>query len=180
MVSLCHLNFVPNTSNDENSSASDIRVPSSLSYHIADIYIIELEKALGSSPNTPPAPLATLLDPFISLAARTHTAVTYKRIQSVLFEPLLNALDPGSSQSDEPPKAKRVRLSKDDVAYPNLLANACFDNPEQESSEDGPILKKKLLRRIFEVASEPETRDSNRRKLYALWKESYEEDPSNE
>ncbi|KAF8913119.1 ribosomal RNA processing protein [Gymnopilus junonius] len=159
---------------------SDIRVPSSLSYHIADIYIAELDKALGSASNTPAAPLATLLDPFILLAARTHTSVTYKRIQSALVDPLFNAFVSESSQDDEFPKSKRMRLSKDATSYPNLLENACFSDPEQESSQDGLVIKKKLLHRIFEIASEPETRDSNRRKMYALWKENYDEDPSND
>jgi ribosomal RNA-processing protein 1 len=60
-------------------------------------------------------------------------------------------------------------------AYETLVANACFDSPE-DGKLDGPILRAKLLRRIFDVASEPETRDSSRRKMYALFKESTEDD----
>ena len=29
---------------------------------------------------------------------------------------------------------------------------------------------------MFEIASQPETRDSNRRKMYKLWKEGAEDD----
>ena len=161
-------------------STSDPRVPSSLSYHVADIYLTELDKTLGLSASVPPAPLAILLDPFITLAARTHTSTTYQRIQSVLFLPLLNALDPDSCKMDESPKSKRIRLATDDTIYPNLLTNACFDGSEQGRHFEGQILKSKLLQRIFEVASQPETRDSNRRKMYALWKEHYEESPNSE
>ncbi|PPQ67168.1 hypothetical protein CVT25_005769 [Psilocybe cyanescens] len=158
---------------------SDIRVPASLAYHIADIYVEELDKALASPKSSSPAPLGILLGPFISLAARTPTSVTYKRIQSALFEPLFAALSPAFSQDDGPPKSKRIRLSSEAI-YPEIVASSCFADPELEGPQDGPVLKKKLLRKIFEVASEPETRDSSRRKMYALWKENYEEVPSDE
>lgn len=154
-------------------------MPASLAYHIADVYVEELDKALGATPLPSPAPLATLLDPFFSLAARTPTAVTYKRIQNALLEPLFAMLVSDSHPEDEPPKSKRARLSAETPSYPHLEANACYSDPE-EGRMDGLTLKKKLLRRMFEVASQPETRDSNRKKMYALWKESYEEDPDDE
>ncbi|KAJ7293746.1 nucleolar protein,Nop52-domain-containing protein [Mycena rebaudengoi] len=131
---------------------SDIRVPTSLAYHLSDLFIEELDKALASAlESMPPAPLATLLDPFITLAARTPT-----------------------TEKDQPPASKRMRLDTSQ-AYETLVANACFDSPE-DGKLDGPILRAKLLRRIFDVASEPETRDSSRRKMYALFKESTEDD----
>ncbi|KAF8973522.1 nucleolar protein,Nop52-domain-containing protein [Flammula alnicola] len=158
---------------------SDIRVPASLAYHIGDIYVEELDKALGTSSSPPPAPLGTLFDPFFALAARTPTSVTYKRIQSALFEPLFTALVLEPISEGEPPRSKRIRLSVE-TTYPHIAANACYSDSEQEGRVDGATLKRKLLRRIFEVASQPDARDSNRRKMYALWKETYDEDPDNE
>ena len=155
-------------------SPSDIRVPASLAYHIADIYIEELDKALGTATSPLPAPLGTLLDPFFYLAAQTPTSTTYKRIQSALFEPLFNTLVPETVPEDTPSKPKRIRLSSDTLA--DLKSNACLEDPELDGHMEGTILKKKLLRRMFEVASQPETRDSNRRKMYALWKEGAEDD----
>lgn len=157
-------------------SPSDIRVPASLSYHIADIYVEELDKALGSVPSPSPAPLSNILNPFFILASRTPTATTYKRIQSALLDPLLSALAPESGSEDERPKSKRIRLSEEAV-FANIRANACYSDPETEGQLDGAVLKKKLLRRIFEIASQEDTRDSNRRKMYTLWKKSYDEDP---
>lgn len=155
-------------------SPSDIRVPASLAYHIADIYIEELEKALGTVTSPQPAPLATILQPFFYLAARTPRTTTYKRIQSALVEPLLDALASEIDPEDDLPKAKRIRLNSD---TPNFLkSNACLEDPELDGRMEGAILKKKLLRRIFEIASQPETKDSNRRKMYALWKEGTEDD----
>ncbi|KAJ7619196.1 nucleolar protein,Nop52-domain-containing protein [Mycena polygramma] len=159
---------------------TDIRVPTSLAYHLSDIYIEELEKTLASVPEPMlPAPLSTLLTPFFTLAARTPTSTTYKRIQSELFAPLFSALSSPQTSDDQPP-AKRMRLDPDaQQQYPALVANACFDNPS-EGPIGGPILRKKLLRQIFEIASEPDTRDSSRRKMYALFKESTEDDTGEE
>ena len=155
-------------------SPTDIRVPASLAYHIADIYIEELDKALGTATSPLPAPLGTLLEPFFYLAAQTPTSTTYKRIQSALFEPLLNALVPETDHQDIPSKAKRVRLSSDTLPY--LKSNARLEDPGLDGHMEGAVLKKKILRRMFEIASHPETRDSNRRKMYALWKEGAEDD----
>ena len=155
-------------------SPSDIRVPASLAYHIADIYIEELDKALGTAVSPLPAPLATLLEPFLYLAARTPTSTIYNRIQSALVEPLFDALVPERDPDDDSPKAKRIRLSFDSPTF--LKSNACLEDPELDGHMEGAVLKKKLLRRIFEIASQPETRDSSRRKMYALWKEGAEDD----
>lgn len=132
-------------------------------------------RADSSTPHLLPAPLGTLLDPFIMFSARTPSSVTYERINSALFEPLLSALSPPSS-NDQPPSAKRIKLDRDPATFPHLLKNACFKNPKLEGNVGGVELNKNLLRRVFEVASRLETRDSNRRKMYALWKEGIDSD----
>ncbi|KAG6841754.1 hypothetical protein C0991_007083 [Blastosporella zonata] len=160
---------------------SDQKVPTSLAYHLADIYVEELNKVLGTlstatSSHPLPAPLHTLLNPFLLLAAQTPVSVTYKRLQSALLDPLLSALSPPSE--DEAPVSKRARLatSMSHVdTYPHLVSNACYEYPKTEGAVGGPTLRKKLLRSAFEVASRPETRDSNRRKMYALWKDGAED-----
>ncbi|KAG6910530.1 hypothetical protein DXG01_009949 [Tephrocybe rancida] len=157
---------------------SDLKVPTSLAYHLADIYIEELNKVLGvlstATTSLPlPPPLHTLLTPFLLLAAQTPVGVTYKRIQSALLDPLFSALA-SPSDDEEQPVSKRARLvaaSSYAESYPNLVSNSCFEYSKTEGRVEGPLLRKKLLRSVFEVASRPETRDSNRRKMYALWKD---------
>ncbi|KAJ7225350.1 nucleolar protein,Nop52-domain-containing protein [Mycena pura] len=151
---------------------TDIRVPTSLAYHVADIFLEELDKSLASAVSEPPAaPLATLLVPFFTLAAQTPSSTTYNRVQAEVFTPLFAALS--STDDDAPPDLKRSRLDLDtqNRKYHVLAVNACFEQPA-EGKTAGVIVKKRLLRQIFMVASEPETRDSNRRKLYALFKEA--------
>ncbi|OSX66937.1 hypothetical protein POSPLADRAFT_1051101 [Postia placenta MAD-698-R-SB12] len=155
----------------------DTRVPASLGYHLADIYLEELDKALGTTSTSPPppAPLSTLFTPFFTLAARTHTNATYQRIQSELLEPLYAALKP-PQEEDEPPRHKRPRLSA--PSYPHLVENACLSDPKAEGAVKRGALRKALLRRMFDIASEQDTRDANRRKLYALWKSQMEDEDS--
>jgi len=151
-------------------STNDQRVPAGLIFHLCDIYTEELDKALGSADSPQPAPLLTILSPFVSLAAQVSTSVAYKRIQSALFEPILESLSvpvQEEAEDSEEPKTKR-RRTEDEAMFPHLRANLCI---EKNQRTDALSVKKKLLRTIFDVASQPETRDANRRKMYALWKE---------
>ncbi|KAG6814117.1 hypothetical protein H0H92_002112 [Tricholoma furcatifolium] len=163
--------------------SSDIKVPTSLAYHLADIYLEELNKVLGAlstemSSQPLPAPIHTLLTPFLTLVAQTPVNVTYKRIQSALLDPLFSALS-SPADNEEQPASKRARLAtttSEAESYPHLVSNSCYKDPRTEGRVDGPTLRKKLLRSVFEVASQPDTRDSNRRKMYALWKDGASED----
>jgi ribosomal RNA-processing protein 1 len=159
-------------------SPDDARVPISLAYHLSDIYLEELEKAFASPPvsSPPPAPLATLLEPFLTLAARTPTNTTYQRVQSTLFEPLFSALRP--LHCNNPPNSKRPRLST--PTYPSVISNSCVSATHKEGPMAPPELMAALLQRIFEVASDEGTRDPNRRKIYAFWKDFEGDEEENE
>lgn len=147
-------------------------MPTSLAYHLSDIYLEELDKAMSDSASQLPTPLSTILTPFFALAARTPNTTTYQRVQSEIFSPLFASLSPPDPQEDEPP-SKRARIGPA-TSYSNLVSNACFDSPK-EGKMDGSVLQKRLLRRVFQEASEPETRDANRRKMYALWRDGADE-----
>jgi ribosomal RNA-processing protein 1 len=130
----------------------------------------ELNKVL--SKDSVPAPLSTLLLPFFLLLARTPASATYKYIQSTLIDPLLAALKPPSQ--DDPRNRKRPRLELQ--PYENIVSNACVSDPQRQGRVEGAILRNALLRQIFEFASAQETRDVNRRKMYAVWKAETDED----
>ncbi|KAI0697576.1 Nop52-domain-containing protein [Cytidiella melzeri] len=157
----------------------DVKVPPSIPYHLADIYLEELDKAVlalsssSSASSPPPTPLSTLLHPFFALAARTSTKMTVQRIESALLEPLFDALDSSShteqdedNENDNEDRArKRLRLSG--PAFPHIISNACLAS---EGALSAGALQKGLLKRLFEVASEEQTKDANRRKMYKFWK----------
>ncbi|KAI0782347.1 ribosomal RNA processing protein [Irpex lacteus] len=172
----------------------DVKVPPSLPYHLADIYLEELDKALNASTSQEsptPAPLSTLLDPFISLAAGARAKLTVQRIESALLAPLFDAFDSAlspeasSSQSDDEDaeenqrsrKRARLDISPD---FPHILAHSCLTPSTDAKTLTARELKKGLLKRLFEVASDTKTRDGNRRKMYAFWKARASEDDGEE
>jgi ribosomal RNA-processing protein 1 len=108
--------------------------------------------------------------PFIALAARTPTNTTYKHIQSSLFVPLRNLL----KSSSGPPSRKKARTSSPD--YSKLLVNVCASNSDSDQAMDVDAVRKSILQEIFDVASETETRDANRRRMYAFYKDAVEDD----
>lgn len=162
------------------SSVEDVRVPSSLAYHLADVYLEELDKAFAKPPipDPLPAPLSTLSHPFFAVLARTPTNATLRRVQNAFLEPLLSALtikaDPDSDE-DEDGERNRKRPKLSESQYENLLQNSCTDSPEEGAIGKG-MLKKTILKQTFDIASEESTRDANRRKLYAIVKSHADDD----
>ena len=144
-------------------------MPTGLTLHLSEIYLEELEKAASASDSPLPVPILTLLIPFISLAAHTPTNTTYKHLEESLFRPLLTAL---RSRTSNP--SKRARLSGPE--YPTILSNACADVPHTDGPLPHSTLREAILQKLFAVASTEDTRDANRRKMYALYKTAVEED----
>ena len=131
------------------------------------------------------APLVQLISPFVTLAARAPSSPTYGRIESVIFEPLLASLTSGA---DGKPGSKRPRITAaSPPSYPNIALKCSPPNsgssrgggatPSQPTTPED--LRQAVLKKIFEVASQEETRDSNRRKLYAIWKARIEDEHIN-
>lgn len=161
------------------SSPEDTRIPLGLAYHLSDIYLVELDKILGSAEEPLPAPLYTLLSPFLTFAARTPTKTAYQRIQSALLEPLISAFTPPDADEDDEDEdagrsRKRQRLSEPE--FQHVVAHSCVADPRKEGAMRPVDVKKALLKRLFDVAGAESTREGNRKKLYALWKSHADED----
>lgn len=151
----------------------------SLAYHLADIYVEELDKALGMSEAALPAPLSTLSQPFLTLAARTINKTTYERIQSALIEPLVSAFSSVSSENEDEDgerSSKRPRLSE--TEFTHLVPNACVADPKIDGAALPAAVKKALLKQIFQVAGDDATSDANRRRFYAFWKRYADDEDS--
>ena len=85
------------------------------------------------------------------------------KFQNSLFDPLFSALS--TVEPEDGPARKRARLDEDAKGELSaVVMDAC------RAGESAKIVSTKLGRRLFEVASEETTKDSNRRKMYALWK----------
>lgn len=176
-----HTPFLPNVENP--SSPDDNRIPSSLKYHLADIYLEELDKVLAwdseaGDERPPRAPIDTLIAPFLTLVARTTSNHTFDRVMSVVLEPLVQSLAPAGSP--EPPSKKKRRLLGTEMSF--VADNSCMSSSlptttaAAAADADKPALHQALLKQVFSVASERDTRDSNRRRLYKFWKSNLEDD----
>ncbi|KAG9103741.1 hypothetical protein FRC06_008473 [Ceratobasidium sp. 370] len=156
----------------------DKAVPASLSYHLADIYLEELDKLLETNDSQLITPLTTLIEPFINLAARTPNKITYERMQTALITPLLDALASRStlqSTAESTSLRKRKRTSE---TYSNLIDSVCTSQSQNgDGGEDVGArgVAKSVLKAIFEAAGKEEATDANRRKMYALWRTRTEE-----
>ena len=87
---------------------------------------------------------------------------------STVLEPLIQSL--AAVGSTEPPSQKRRRLLGNEVSF--VADNSCVSNSPMG---DKPALHQALLKQVFSVASEQDTRDSNRRRLYKFWKSNLED-----
>jgi len=154
----------------------------SLKYHLADIYLEELDKVLAwdseaGDERPPRVPIDTLIAPFLTLLARTPSNHAFDRVTSAVLEPLVQSLAPASSP--EPPSKKRRRLLGTERSF--VADNACTSSPPTTTAvaaaDTGKLaLHQALLKQVFSVASERDTRDSNRRRLYKFWKSNLEDD----
>ncbi|KAF8332631.1 ribosomal RNA processing protein [Cantharellus anzutake] len=177
----------------------DVGVPKGLTYHLADIYLEELNKVLFTVQEEELAPsLPKIIDPFLRLASETSNDAIFARINKGVLRPLLSALRKASpsytttSTSDPRRARKRPRMEKgshrseDDEDQAEDKSEADADAPlyfvvrksrgffsdGNESSKALPPkdLLESVLKAIFDAASRDTSKDSRRRRLYALWK----------
>jgi ribosomal RNA-processing protein 1 len=92
---------------------------------------------------------------------------------STVLEPLIQSL--AAAGSAEPPSKKRRRLLGNEISF--VADNSCTSNlPTADKSS----LHQALLKQVFSAASEQDTRDSNRRRLYKFWKCNLEDHDDND
>lgn len=107
------------------------------------------------------------MKPFITLLGDTPSSITFKRIQEDLLQTALDQLTIASLINEGlPPPRKRKRITAPDYSF---LCNHSSAEPKRVADEPG-VVKASLLKTVFDQASRSDTRDTSRRKLYAVWK----------
>lgn len=183
---LCQANNLSAPSYD--LSSNDVQVPAGLTYHMTDVYLDELEKALvwaesqadsSSTSNEPPrAPVLNLLKPMLDTASTCHSSTVLDKIQSNVLEPLWEDCLAADAQTAEravkrrrkngrmvQPTEAEAEQDEGDVVYPAIL----------RSSGLTPLkLRQRIFKDLFESASREEAVPSRRRKIYALWQQERE------
>lgn len=166
--------------------ANDVKVPDSLTYHLTDVYLTELEKALGSEeaattastdPSMSRGALLALLKPFVDTAATCHSSTVYDKILSNVIEPLLTDCLAAAQEAEEKSKPnKRRKLagkSQADASDDEDAAESAVEYPRiLASTKLSPLtLRSRIFAAMFAAASREDAVASRRRKLYTLYQE---------
>ncbi|WVO17229.1 hypothetical protein L204_104921 [Cryptococcus depauperatus] len=156
-------------------SWEDPKVPTSIATHLSDIYLEELDKVLGlpEVDSQPACPLITVLDPHLTLLARTSRAVIHTRLMSSIFEPLLTSLSLASpvSISDEEPPSKRSRTLKEKPMYAHIVMHSCTGETGKQNRSKPDALRQGVLKAMFNAAANGKATETNRRKIYTIWRQ---------
>lgn len=144
-------------------TSNNVHVPESITYHVCDIFLDELEGVVQDEEGS--VPMLALLIPFIELAATSHSKRVHERVMGSVITPFLDSM-------------KEMQGGKKH-SYPVLLEHAAAptedddDDDEEENVDDEPnrlmSLRRSILKAAFTIASGPDTYAPSRRKLYALW-----------
>ncbi|WVQ95804.1 hypothetical protein IAU59_002903 [Kwoniella sp. CBS 9459] len=166
----------------------DRRVPTSIATHIADIYLDELDKALAlpEVDSQPACPLTAVLQPHIALLTRTPTSTVHARLMSSIFSPLLESLalaSPSLSLERERDGERPSKRSKKEInkpMYAHIVMHSCVGNTGSQERSTPEKLRGGLLRAMFEAAADGKAGESNRRKVYQVWREEGGDDDDDE
>ncbi|GAA5888524.1 hypothetical protein JCM5296_001056 [Sporobolomyces johnsonii] len=150
---------------------TDSKIPHSLAYHLADIFLDELERlctATVSAESDSPSrtvPLNLLLTPFYTTLAAAPSLTLFTRFTDNVFSPLLDASLPPKPE----PKAKRRKGASvpSRPEYPGILQLA-LEGQGAEKGQEGEAIGKKVLKRLFVEGGKAETGDVNRRRIYQI------------
>ncbi|WWC92815.1 uncharacterized protein L201_007774 [Kwoniella dendrophila CBS 6074] len=163
------------TKNGGPMTWEDRRVPTSIATHISDIYLDELNKALAlpEVDSQPACPVTLILEPHITLLTRTPTSTVHTRLMSSVFTPLLESLALASPSISLERDAERPskRCKKQEPMYAHIVMHSCVGNEGKIERSSAIALRKGLLKSMFEAAANTKAGESNRRKVYQVWRE---------
>ncbi|KNZ54511.1 hypothetical protein VP01_292g10 [Puccinia sorghi] len=148
---------------------ADFKTPLSITYHVTDIFLEELNRVLEKLPDRP-APIVQLLAPLIHGLSQTRagTATSRKIIENVL-DPLFANLELFISERTKLPKSSTINI------YPSFETSLISSTATTQSvASDTPrtdfqAIRKDLLCLLFQAGSDPLCLDSNRKKIYNYW-----------
>lgn len=161
-------------------STTNPKTPPSLAYHLADVWLDELERSTQDGTSSRGMPIADVLQPFISTLAHTSNSVLYKRLTDAVMQPLLEAL--AVEAEPEQPSRKRRRRGEADENERDASLQYSAIAAATKLSDDRQIARavcKAILVRASAV-DDPKVKDANRRRLYALVRQFSEDDDDDE
>lgn len=133
----------------------DTKTPTSIAYHIFDIYLEELEHSLALDQKSDeevvsPVPLIALLQPFLDVLSATNNKSHFQRVITNIIDPIVDA-----GQVDTDRISKKRRLEPSQPSFHKIWSGQKKD------------MKKDILRALFERGANEVTDTINRKRLYA-------------
>ncbi|KAN0062926.1 hypothetical protein ACQY0O_004747 [Thecaphora frezii] len=131
-------------------AVNDAKLPVSIPYHVSDIYLEELEKAVTWSQEQSASeeeekeeedvalvPVTTLLSPFIQGAAKAESKVTYNKIMEAVLVPFLEDTVRAEAhlQEEEEEEKEEEEEEEEKVTQP-AAAEEDDDNEDEEAEEE--------------------------------------------
>lgn len=145
-------------------SVESPKTPHSLTFHLTDIVLDELEKVSTNS-TSQTVPLVALLQPYMRTLTVAPSSPIFARLIDDLFKPLLTAFFPPPSKP-QPRRRKKDGPPPPRPEYPQILDH-CFEGKGAgEGQNVGDAVAKKVLKSLLEVGGQPDVVEHNRRKIY--------------
>ena len=178
---------------------NDAQVPTSITYHVTEIFLEELEKAVTSvqdqsdSDNEDEAddeddvaliPVSSVLAPFVKLASETQTKKTYTAVMENVFAPFLDdtlraaareAADDNDEEEDEEDDEGEVQYAMTLALAEPVTVSPTDEDEEQEGEGEGPLaIRASVFQQLFSAASSPTADQARRAALYAFYRTEQE------
>lgn len=157
-------------------ASNNVQVPDSITYHVCDIFLDELETALAAHanamPSVPLVPTLDLLVPFMDLAATSTSKRMHERVMEHVILPFLQACEHDMHTKAHDKKKRKTEEGAVDAPYKYILTHTTLDGKHVAGAGD---MYETALHRLVSAASAPDTYAPSRRKMYALWQEAQEE-----
>ena len=145
-------------------SSNNVHVPDSITYHICDAFLAELDAAVAAHAEASPAvPTIELLAPFMDLAATSTSKQVHERVMSRVIDPFLAACQRRLAQSTD-----EAHATEEHEPLEALLSHTRLDTGVASCSD----VYSAALQRLMRAASAPDTYAPSRRHLYARWHEA--------
>lgn len=173
---------------------NDVKVPDGITYHLADVYLEELERAASTVDEeedgapSESLPLLVLLQPFITTMAACHSPLVYDRITNEVIGPIMKDCLAFQEQEEEKTRSEKKRkatsqkagskrrkadqhLSEEETSDEDEVSSCQFANVLQQSGKSGAELRRDIFEAIFQIASRSDSLDARRRRLYKMCKD---------
>lgn len=175
--------------------ANDVKVPDSLTYHMTDIYLEEMEKALVWAETEEDVEdwrsggdkaLMGLLQPMLDTAATCHSKTVFEKVIENVVQPLVDdCLAKANAEQNrvaKPAAKKRRKTRRGGKSQASESEDEDDDEDEDEEVSNYPhilalssvsplALRKRVYQRIFKAASKEEANPARRRRLYQMFQE---------